>query len=67
LSSISYIFGSDDDEEEKYYKMHWAAHGICASIAWAILVPLAIGSSMLHKELVKAGFSEGFGSSSIAA
>jgi hypothetical protein len=61
LSSIPYVFGSDDDEEEgKDYKMHWAAHGICASIAWAILVPLAIGSSMLRKELVKAGFSEVF-------
>jgi hypothetical protein len=58
LSSTPCVFGSDD--EEKDYKMHWAAHGICASIAWAILVPLAVGSSMLRKELVKAGFSEGF-------
>jgi hypothetical protein len=59
LSFANYVFGSDEGEE-KDYKMYWAAHGICASIAWAILVPLAIGSSMLRKELVKAGFSEGF-------
>jgi DMSO/TMAO reductase YedYZ heme-binding membrane subunit len=59
LSPIPDVFGSDEGEE-KDYKMHWAAHGICASIAWAILVPLAIGSSMLRKELVRAGFSEGF-------
>jgi hypothetical protein len=59
LSFTPYVFGSDE-EEEKNYKKYWIAHGVCASIAWAILVPLAIGSSMLRKELVKAGFSEGF-------
>jgi hypothetical protein len=58
LSFTPTVFGSGDGE--KNYKMYWAAHGICASIAWAILVPLAIGSSMLRKELVKLGFSEGF-------
>jgi hypothetical protein len=61
LSFTPSVFGSDDDEEEgKDYKKHWIAHGVCASIAWAILIPLAIGSSMLRKELVKLGFSEGF-------
>jgi preprotein translocase subunit YajC len=60
LSSIPYVFGSDEGEQEKDNNMLWAAHGICASIAWAILVPLAIGSAMLRKELVKAGFSESF-------
>ena len=59
LSSIPYAFGSDEGEE-KDYKMHWAAHGICATVAWALLIPLAIGSSMLRKELVNAGFSESF-------
>jgi hypothetical protein len=59
LSFTPYVFGSEDDTENNY-KKHWAAHGICASIAWAILVPLAICSAMLRKELVKAGFSEGF-------
>jgi hypothetical protein len=59
LSFAPYVFGSEDDTENNY-KKHWAAHGICASIAWAILVPLAICSSMLRKGLVKAGFSDGF-------
>jgi cytochrome b561 len=59
LSFTPYVFGSEDDAENNY-KKHWAAHGICASIAWAILVPLAICSAMLRKELVKAGFSERF-------
>jgi hypothetical protein len=60
LSSISCAFGSNEDATENNYKKHWAAHGICASLAWAILVPLAVCSSMLRKELVKAGFSERF-------
>jgi hypothetical protein len=59
LSFAPYVFGSEDDTENNY-KKHWAAHGICASIAWAILVPLAISSSMLRKALVKAGYSESF-------
>jgi hypothetical protein len=51
---------SGEDHSENNFKMHWAAHGILASIAWAILIPLGIGSVMLRKELVKLGFSEGF-------
>jgi uncharacterized membrane protein YidH (DUF202 family) len=57
LSFAPFVFA---DDSEKNYNKYWAAHGICASIAWAILVPLAIGSSMLRRELVKCGFSEGF-------
>ena len=37
----------------------WVAHGVCASIAWAILVPLAVGASLIRKVLVKIGLSEG--------
>jgi hypothetical protein len=48
------------DHSESNFKMHWAAHGILASIAWAILIPLGIGSAMLRKQLVKLGFSESF-------
>jgi hypothetical protein len=59
LSLAPSVFGNEDATENNY-KKHWAAHGICASIAWAILVPLAISSSMLRKALVKAGYSEGF-------
>jgi hypothetical protein len=59
LSFTPSVFGSEEGSEDNY-KKHWIAHGVCASIAWAILIPLAIGSSMLRKELVKLGFSEGF-------
>jgi hypothetical protein len=59
LSFAPYVFGNKDATENDY-KKHWIAHGICASIAWAILVPLAISSSMLRKALVNAGYSEGF-------
>jgi len=38
----------------------WMAHGICASLAWAILVPLAIGSSILRRVLEQVGFSKSF-------
>lgn len=62
LGCVSYrVFAHGDgehDEEEDHmlenpWKRHWMAHGICASIAWAILVPLAIGSSLLRKLLEK--------------
>jgi uncharacterized membrane protein len=29
----------------------WVTHGLCASLAWAILVPLAIGSSLIRRVL----------------
>ena len=58
LSFAPSVFGSDDSENN--YKMHWVAHGSLASIAWAILIPLGIGSAMLRKELIKLGFSESF-------
>jgi hypothetical protein len=58
LSFTPSVFCSQDSENN--YKMHWAAHGSLASIAWAILIPLGIGSALLHKEFVKLGFSEGF-------
>ena len=31
----------------------WIGHGVCAVLAWGILVPLAIGASMIRKVLVK--------------
>ncbi|KAL7580487.1 hypothetical protein ACA910_003619 [Epithemia clementina (nom. ined.)] len=38
----------------------WVAHGACAAIAWGILVPLAIGASLIRKVLVQVlGLSEG--------
>jgi hypothetical protein len=33
----------------KDYRNLWVVHGICAAIAWAILVPFAIGSSLLRQ------------------
>jgi hypothetical protein len=63
LAVVPYVFADEDEEEEADgeedpWKKHWMAHGICASIAWAILVPLAIGSSLLRKTLEKHGFHE---------
>jgi cytochrome bd-type quinol oxidase subunit 2 len=60
-SVVPYVFADDEegeDEEEKDWSKHWKAHGICASIAWAILVPLAIGSSVCRNTFEKAGFHE---------
>jgi hypothetical protein len=44
---------------EDPYKKYWVAHGICASLAWAILIPLGIFSAVLRRQFVHAGFSEG--------
>lgn len=37
----------------------WAAHGGCAAVAWAILVPLAIGSSIIRDTLQSMGLPPG--------
>ena len=37
----------------------WVAHGACAATAWGILVPLAIGASLVRKVFVKMGLPEG--------
>ncbi|KAL7580488.1 hypothetical protein ACA910_003620 [Epithemia clementina (nom. ined.)] len=38
----------------------WVAHGVCAAIAWGILVPLAIGASLIRQVLIDiVGWSEG--------
>ena len=37
------------------YKSFWSAHGFLAGIAWGILSPLAIGSSLLRDLIPKAG------------
>jgi len=49
----------DGEAEEDPYKEYWIAHGVCASLAWAILVPLAICSAVLRRQFLHAGFSEG--------
>ena len=67
LGYIPYVFahgdvhhevGEEDYELENPWKKLWMAHGMCASIAWAILVPLAIGSSLLRKLPEKLGFHQ---------
>jgi hypothetical protein len=61
LGVVPYVFAEEDEEEEggeKDWTKYWKAHGLCASIAWAILVPLAVGSSLLRKTLEKHGFHE---------
>lgn len=37
----------------------WAAHGGCAAVAWGILVPLAIGSSIIRETLESIGLPNG--------
>lgn len=37
----------------------WAAHGGCAAVAWGILVPLAIGSSIIRETLESLGLPKG--------
>ena len=37
----------------------WVAHGACAATAWGILVPLAVGASLIRQLLVKIGLPEG--------
>lgn len=37
----------------------WVAHGVCASVAWVILIPLAIGSSVIRKLLESMGLPLG--------
>jgi hypothetical protein len=54
LGCFSYVLAEEEDEEgeEKDWKNYWIAHGVCASLAWAIIVPLAIGSALLRKKFV---------------
>jgi hypothetical protein len=40
-------------EEDSSTKKLWIAHGVLMALAWGILVPLAIGSSMLRPTLSK--------------
>ena len=49
---------AEPESESDPWKKHWMAHGVCASVAWAILVPLAIGSSVCRSIFDKAGFHE---------
>ncbi|KAL7560042.1 hypothetical protein ACA910_000081 [Epithemia clementina (nom. ined.)] len=37
----------------------WVAHGACAATAWGILVPLAVGASLIRKIFVKLGLPPG--------
>ena len=51
----------EENEIETVYldQMLWIVHGACAAIAWGVLVPLAIGASIIRKVLVKMfGLSE---------
>lgn len=41
------------------YETMYAAHGMLASIAWGILVPLAIGSALLRKWITKCSAKDG--------
>ena len=45
----------------KDYRTLWVVHGICAAIAWAILVPLAIGSSLLRQVIGNVCFPQHVG------
>ena len=47
------------DASTSLNKEIWIAHGVCASIAWAILVPLAVGASLLRDLLESMGLPEG--------
>jgi hypothetical protein len=62
LGGAPYVFaggdGSEEDGGDKWKQHWWVAHGVCASIAWAI-APLAIGSSMLRKQLLFLPGNEG--------
>ena len=46
---------ADDDSRDL-----WIAHGWTAAVAWAILVPLAIGAAMIRKLLEAAGLPKGW-------
>jgi hypothetical protein len=45
----------------KDYRSLWVVHGTCAAIAWAILVPLAIGSSLLRQFIGNVCFPQNVG------
>jgi len=61
--AVTTIVMAEEEEEggegEDPYKKYWVAHGVCASLAWAILIPLGISSAVLRRQFVHAGFSEG--------
>lgn len=46
-------------EEEASHRNLWIAHGAMAAIAWGILVPLAVGSSLIRNILEAIGLSKG--------
>ena len=48
------VSSSSDDNRDL-----WVAHGACAATAWAILVPLAIGSSIIRDLLESIGLPKG--------
>ncbi|KAI2508640.1 putative catecholamine binding [Fragilaria crotonensis] len=62
--------GGDDDDEDGGHNHEseaassnrslWVAHGALAATAWGILVPLAIGSSLIRKILESIGLPKGF-------
>jgi hypothetical protein len=53
---VPYAFAEEDGVDP--YKKYWMAHGICASLAWAILIPIAVGSALLRKTITSMGFPE---------
>jgi len=59
LAASTVLAEDGGENEEDPYKTYWVAHGVCASLAWAILVPLAICSAVLRNQFLHAGFSEG--------
>lgn len=42
-------------ESESANRNKWIAHGVCMALAWAILIPLGIGSSLLRSLLPSGG------------
>jgi hypothetical protein len=47
-SSSNQVGGIIASNHAKDYRTLWIVHGTCATLAWAILVPLAIGSLLLR-------------------
>ena len=51
--------GAVEIEAEDNNRDLWIAHGMTAAVAWAILVPLAVGAAIIRKLFEAAGLSKG--------
>jgi hypothetical protein len=45
------VESDDDGASDRLIRRLWLIHGLCAATAWAILVPLAVASSLLRRLL----------------